>query len=128
MNEINKVIANNLREARLDAGKTRAEAANLLGIDDRTIGHYENGTREPKFEVLSNMSRIYNKPISYFFGEELKKEEVNNRLIDKIIYDLIDEEVLTEGFDFENLDEHHKDLLLTALKGHINKLRNKNRP
>lgn len=128
MGEINKVIANNLKNARLDAGYTRAEASKLLYIDDRTIGHYENGVREPKFELLSSMSKIYNKPISYFFGEEHDEKNVNDTLIDKIIDDLIEEGVLKDDFEFDAFNDFHQELLLAALKGHINKMKNKNRP
>lgn len=129
-NSIKTVVSSNLKQARLDAGLQRAEVAEALNIDDRTIGHYETGRSEPKLEILSEMSKLYNKPIGYFFDEDsaLSQEKLNNTLIDRIIYDLIEEDVLPENIDFDQLDEHYKQILLSALKGHISKLRNKKRP
>lgn len=129
---LKKVVADNLRAARMDAGYERESAAAALKIDTRTLGHYETGRSEPKFELLGIMSKLYSKPIAFFFGEsssEVSPEELSDTLIDKIIYDLLDEEDLPEDFTFEDLDLHSQQILLGALNKHMNKIRdNKKRP
>jgi len=111
------IIAEKLRNARLEANLQRNDVEKVTNIDNRTIGHYETGRSQPKLEVLAALAKLYNKPIGYFFGEEDKPN--NDIFIDKIIDELIEDGVLDNDFDFNLLDKNSQQLLLSALNMHI---------
>ena len=51
--------------ARVNAGKTQAEAAKALGITEKTLGAYETGKRTPRWEIVQAMSDLYGIPLDY---------------------------------------------------------------
>ena len=55
-----------LRQARLDAGLTRVEAARGLGITQSFLSKCERGERRVDVVELAEFARVYRKPISYF--------------------------------------------------------------
>ena len=125
MNEnVRKIVANKLREARLACKMDRETVAVELKIDNRTLGHYETGRSEPKLELLVRFSELYNKEISYFF-KEVEDENANKPIIDKVIEDLIEEGVLGEDAATEKLDPVSAALLDSALKKYIRSKYNK---
>lgn len=111
-------IGEALIKLRAKSGKKQREIADLLGISDKTLGHWENDKREPSFEMLGKLAEIYNVTIGDFFGEAPGKP-LNTILIDKIINDLIDEKILTETQSLESLDAATKQILNGALNKHI---------
>lgn len=58
----NKTYANPYKLARQAAGLTRAQAAERLHIDDRTLYNYENGIRMPSHELRTAMAKTYDMP------------------------------------------------------------------
>jgi len=58
----NKTYANPYKLARQAAGLTRAQAADRLHIDDRTLYNYENGIRIPSHELRTAMAKTYDVP------------------------------------------------------------------
>ncbi|EMJ5760848.1 XRE family transcriptional regulator [Clostridioides difficile] len=83
-------LSKRLKELRLKRGLTQEQVANDLGTTKVSIGRYENGTREPKSEMLESMSNYYDVSIDYLFGKtdienynEIKQP--NNSLIGKRI-------------------------------------------
>ena len=49
-----------LKSARLDAGKTQQDVADILGIDKSTYSGYETGKREPFVERIKELAKIFN--------------------------------------------------------------------
>lgn len=45
--------------ARVNAGYTQKEAANLANISKKTLSAYEKGERLPKVDVLNTLCQIY---------------------------------------------------------------------
>lgn len=48
-----------LAAARVNAGLTQEKAAALANLSKRTLSAYENGTRHPKVDVLSELCQNY---------------------------------------------------------------------
>lgn len=59
-----------IQKARKQIGLSQKEFADHLHVSDKTISSYEVGRAMPGFDVLKKMSRVLNKPISYFDSDE----------------------------------------------------------
>lgn len=57
-----------LKQARENAGYTQIEAANKLGISDSTLKHYEQGSREPKNQMIIDMAQLYHVSTDFLLG------------------------------------------------------------
>lgn len=57
-----------LKSLRKEKGWTQQEVANLLGIERSTYTRYENGTSEPNFEMLEQLSRIFDVSTDVLIG------------------------------------------------------------
>ncbi|MFR3499867.1 MAG: helix-turn-helix domain-containing protein, partial [Paraclostridium bifermentans] len=60
-----ETLAFRLRELRKEKGLTLEQMANDLNTTKVTLSRYENGTREPKSEMLSQLSDYFNVSIDY---------------------------------------------------------------
>jgi transcriptional regulator with XRE-family HTH domain len=61
-----RTLGQAIREARKEIGMSQKDLAKQLRVSDKTISSYEVGRASPGFGTLTKMSRIVNKPISYF--------------------------------------------------------------
>ena len=57
-----------LRDLREDADLTQAELVKLLGMHKTTYTNYEQGKREPPFELIVELAKFYNVSIDYIAG------------------------------------------------------------
>ena len=57
-------IGRRLKKARLDAGFTQKEVADILGITYQAISNYERGTNRVDTDTLTRLCKIYNIKIS----------------------------------------------------------------
>ncbi len=73
-----------LRELRLYNGLRREQLAKLIGVDKGVISKYENGTRQPSFEILVRLANLYRVSTDYILGQ------TSNRSVD--IYGLTEQE------------------------------------
>lgn len=64
-----KVFSARLRSARKSAGLTQEELAKQLGVKRSTYGQFEQGRNEPNVSLLPLLSRVLNRPASWFLGE-----------------------------------------------------------
>jgi transcriptional regulator with XRE-family HTH domain len=55
-----------LKQARLNAGFTQAEVAQLLSRPQSFVSKSESGERRVDFIELRHLAKIYKKPISFF--------------------------------------------------------------
>lgn len=62
-----------LRKLRLEAGLTQKELAIAINTSQQNIGFYELGKRNPKKEILTNLSIYFNVSIEYLEGKSNKK-------------------------------------------------------
>ena len=61
-------ISENIRRARVSAGKTQAELANILGVARSTYANWEAGT-EPDIDTLRRISQILDVSLSLILSE-----------------------------------------------------------
>lgn len=57
-----------LRDLREDRDLTQTELVRLLGMHKTTYTNYEQGKREPPFELMIRMARFYNVSLDYLAG------------------------------------------------------------
>lgn len=88
-----------LKQLRLDKGVTQADVANAIGVSAATIGNYEQGTREPKNNVM------WQKLADYFnvsVDELMNNEDTSSKPIMQIPKSSLKEY-------FNSLSEYRKD-------------------
>lgn len=57
-----------LKNERIARGLTQKEVADLLQISRTCYANYEQGTREPSFDVLRRICDFYDIPADYLIG------------------------------------------------------------
>ena len=63
-------FANVFRQLRIQNGLTQQEMADRLGISRSSIGMYENGEREPGFELLSQIADYFHVDMNHMLGKK----------------------------------------------------------
>ena len=61
---------NNIKAARERSNKTQKECADCLSITLRAWQGYEQGIREPKYEILCNIADLFGVTTDYLLGRE----------------------------------------------------------
>lgn len=79
-------FANVFKELRIKSGLTQQEMADKLNISRSSIGMYENGEREPSFELLETIADYFNVDMNYLLG---KKNCPNTYLRDIILMKML---------------------------------------
>lgn len=65
---------NVFKTLRIKSGFTQQQMADKLGLSRSTIGMYENGEREPSFEILENIADMFNVDMNYLIGKKESTE------------------------------------------------------
>ena len=58
-----------IKECRLNKKFSRKELALRLNVCERTISHWENGTRECDFDMLIKLSNLFEESIDFLLGK-----------------------------------------------------------
>lgn len=53
------MVKMSLKAARVNVGYTQKEAAELLGVSNKTLGDWENGTTFPKADMIAKICDLY---------------------------------------------------------------------
>lgn len=69
-------FANVFKELRIKSGLTQQEIADKLKISRSSIGMYENGEREPSFELLEMIADYFNVDMNYLLGKKELSEHI----------------------------------------------------
>ncbi len=72
-------ISIKLKTKRKELRLSQEEVARIIGVDQKTISHWENGINEPQLNKLRIFCNNFKVPLSYFTGE-------TSQYIDDIIY------------------------------------------
>jgi len=59
-----------LKEIRLDKGITQVQLASKLGVTDAAIRGWENGGKEPSYETLCKIAKIFDVTVGQLLGVE----------------------------------------------------------
>ena len=101
------IYGKRLRELREKSGHTQEELAKLLNTSRSRIGMYEQGKRQPDFEMQEALADFFNVTLDYLFGRSKEDTELYENLNprDKEIFRLLSE-----------LSPEQRDALLVLLK------------
>lgn len=66
-----------LKELRQQSGKTVAEVATALGIANRTLSHYECGTRHINIEQVIPLSKLYDCTVEDIIVAQLNAQSIS---------------------------------------------------
>ena len=72
-------ISVKLKSKRKELKLSQDELAKIIGVDQKTISHWENGINEPQLNKLRIFCNNFNIPLSYFTGE-------TGMQVDNVIY------------------------------------------
>lgn len=67
-------LAHRLKTSRANAGFTRREAANIIGISESMIGLYESSERQPSLTTLMKLASAYKVTTDYLLGCEPREK------------------------------------------------------
>lgn len=73
--------------ARKRRGFSKIRLAELLGVEPRTLKHYEAGSREPPEPAVARLAEVLGVPVAFFGGpdvEELREETASFRALSKM--------------------------------------------
>lgn len=77
-----------LRELRKARGITMKELGDMLGVSESTISLYENGKREPSYELLLKIAEFFNVSVDYLLrGEDKKPVAPKGSELDELVKD-----------------------------------------
>ena len=88
MEDLRKIIGNNLAELRKRRGLTQFELAEKFNYTDRAVSKWENGDTLPDVEILHNLCDFYGVTLDYLTHEEnnyYKKRNNELQLWNKIV-------------------------------------------
>ncbi len=80
-----------IRKARKDVGLSQKELALSLQVSDKAISSYEVGRATPSFHTLQELSKVVNKPLSYFDTEDQSDDidlQIKLRVIEKELLEI----------------------------------------
>ncbi|MCT4543771.1 MAG: helix-turn-helix domain-containing protein [Vallitalea sp.] len=69
-----KLFGERLKDLRNESEIGQKELGEMIGKSRSTIANYENGSREPSFEVLIKICSIFNVTSDYLLGRQSKME------------------------------------------------------
>ena len=64
----NNILGERLKQSRLELDITQKDLALKVGVSDKTVSAWENGTKTPRSSTMYTLARIFNKPSDYFFS------------------------------------------------------------
>ncbi len=67
-----------LRDLREDMDLTQTQLANKLKMHKTTYTNYEQGKREPPFELIIKLAKLYNVSIDYIAGLTDTPQKITN--------------------------------------------------
>lgn len=65
-----------IKDLRIAHDETLSELGSKINFNYSNLSKIERGERKPTIELLEQISRIYNVPISFFFKEEKFQEQL----------------------------------------------------
>jgi transcriptional regulator with XRE-family HTH domain len=104
-----------LSSLRKEDSMTQLELANSIGVKKSTIGMWENGKREPDFEMLETIADFFNVPISTFFPPDSSGPE--NKKTVTIDSDGLDELDMKFVQMIKQLSDQEKQMLVAQMEG-----------
>lgn len=97
-------LGKKIQKARKEANISQVELAKKLNVRQGSISNWERDERKPELQKLQAIARIVNKPMDYFFDDELELDE-EGKLTENQIYDFIKDITASTKFLEENKEK-----------------------
>ena len=91
---MNPTIGDRLKELRQLKRLRQDQIATIIGVNKSAVSSYENGTRQPSYDILVSLAHLYRVSTDYLLGLEDKKCITTAGLTDRDIDVLTDLVVL----------------------------------
>lgn len=78
MSDTNEIIIKKIKDARIERGFTQKDLADTLGKTPPSISDLERGKVQISASELYTISKLLDKPIEYFYGEDFGGTEVQD--------------------------------------------------
>ena len=69
-------VARRLMQARLEAGLTRAQVAERLGLHPNTVYKHETGRARLTDQIVERYARLYGRRLAWFYGDERPDDDL----------------------------------------------------
>lgn len=79
-------LGENLRNLRILHGHSQTSLADLTNISEHDIWQYENGYKNPSFEHVNILKRLFNVRSAYFYRDDLLSNKENSININHISF------------------------------------------
>lgn len=98
MNELNKIVADNIIRLRTEKKLTQAELAEQLNYTDKSISKWERGESLPSIEILIKLGEIFGVSIDFLVSQHDTEEKIeppaqkkisSNKLIVALLADVL---------------------------------------
>lgn len=66
-----------IRDARVAAGKSKKECAQMIHVSPSTFGAYERGTKSPSLPELEVLAYFFNVPLTHFWGKDARSGDIH---------------------------------------------------
>lgn len=113
------ILGERLKSCRKTLSLTQQEVAEKLGVTSASISSWESGARRPDFEMLDNLSRLYDVSFDYLLGKSNTKygelKEALNKLGNAVSakYESVVEDAV---ISFLSLDSYGQNAVLNFIK------------
>lgn len=74
-----------LRECRKEKGITQEQLAEMLGVTNRSVSRWENGSNLPDLDILIDMADYYDVELRELLDGERKSEKMNRELEETVL-------------------------------------------
>jgi len=86
-------FAVNLGKLRREKGLSQRQAANLLGVSQALLSHYETDAREPKLDFVIKVCDYYSVTTDYILGRTKERNDGASKLssqVDEVVSSLLE--------------------------------------
>ncbi len=116
-------LARNIKHLRKQEKYSQKELADLLGVSQTSVAHYEAGTRQPTIETLMMLSQLFNETIDNLVGHTRdiydKEESPLDRtdMIEKMVNALVekDDKLFFQLFEEVVLPQYHISTIIDVI-------------
>ena len=78
-------FSNKLQALREAKGWSKTYVSKKLGLKPQRYSNYEYGTREPDFQILTDIAKLYNVSIDYLLGNKERKEQTVQQALESVM-------------------------------------------
>lgn len=110
---------NNIKAARERSNKTQKECADCLSITLRAWQGYEQGIREPKYEILCNIADLFGVTTDYLLGRNTGEPQPMEQLAGEFNMSALEKKILD---NYLSLPENMRSDLMDFLEKSVSEI------